>query len=268
MISSGDVPINNIAIFPNEIGFNVDRFKDVVVSLKKNKKRDWFPENVYRCLPVTIGSQYGFAVICEYDFSFVWDGSDSPEGVKFKFYDEPEVLKNKLPAISSHFGSGIITLNLPFHFRTSSGINIMTINPSNFIIPNVTVMTAVVETDNLRRDFSFNMKIQIPNIEVTVKAGTPLVGFIPIQRYFVDSFDLINSNMIFNQNEIDIEIEHNAEYKNNRKKISTTSSPYDRFYLNGKDASGNSFEDHQKEIGHTEEDRIVGYSTGKWSDDD
>ncbi len=66
----------------------------------------------------------------------------------------------------------------------------MTINPPNHIIPNITVLTGVVEADNLNNPFTFNLKIQMPNLKVFIPAGTPLAGFIPIPRYYADSFSL------------------------------------------------------------------------------
>ena len=110
--------------------------------------------------------------------------------VKIFFNETEKELNKKHPRIDSHFGEGIITIGTPFILRTPPGINIMTINPPNYIIPNITVMTGVIETDNLRRNFTFNLKIQMPNIRVTVPAGTPLAGFIPIPRYFADNFEL------------------------------------------------------------------------------
>lgn len=240
------IPKNTILAVPNQIESDTSRVYDII--LKNDKKRDWFPKEAYRCLPLTIGNQYGFSVISEYDFSFVWDGSESPEGIKFNFFENIEILKNKLPAISSHFGSGIITVNLPFHFRTPDGVNLMTINPPNHIIQNITVLTGVIESDNLRRDFSFNLKVQIPNIEVTVRKGTPLAGFIPIPRYYVDSFKIVDSKDVLEEEDILAEIQHNAQYKENRRTLGQTGSPYDKLYLNGLDAFGNKFKDHQKSI--------------------
>ena len=235
-----------IVAIPNFSENDTNSFKNVLI--KNEKKRDWFPKDAYRCLPLTIGNQYGFSIVPEYDFSFVWDGQDGPDAIKFKFYENQESLENKLPILSSHFGSGIITVNLPFHFKTGDGINLMTINPPNHVIPNVTVMTGVVETDNLVRDFSFNLKVQMSNIEVTVKSGTPIASFIPIPRYFVDNFEVIEAKDIMTKEEIGKEIELNLMYKENRKKLLADNIYYDKLYLNGLNIDGEKFKDHQKVV--------------------
>ena len=45
-----------------------------------------------------------------------------------------------------------------------------------------------VTTFDLRCDFTFNLKITVPNMLVSVKKGDALGAFIPIPRYFVDGF--------------------------------------------------------------------------------
>jgi hypothetical protein len=123
----------------------------------------------------------------------------------------------------------------------------MTINPPNFILPNITVMTGVVETDNLRRSFTFNLKIQIPNIRVFIPAGHPLAAFIPIPRYYCDSFNLDFAENIFNKKIIDEEIQASADASKYRNEVeSNLKHGVGRHYMQGKDVYGNLFKDHQK----------------------
>lgn len=123
----------------------------------------------------------------------------------------------------------------------------MTMNPPNYIVPNITVMTGVVETDNLRRNFTFNLKIQIPNIKVFVPAGTPLAAFIPIPRHYVDSFKLEYAENIFSEEIIDEELQaliDAAVYRNEVEPM--FKNKVGRSYLVGEDVYGNKFPDHQK----------------------
>jgi hypothetical protein len=123
----------------------------------------------------------------------------------------------------------------------------MTINPPNFVIPNITVMTGVVETDNLRRGFGFNLKIQIPNIRVKVEKGSPLAGFIPIPRYFADEFVLADAETLFDEKTVVEEQQAFIDNKLLRKEVSSELyNQMDSLYFDGKDVYGNKFLDHQK----------------------
>ena len=248
MINDGinDVPDKTIAIFTDDLkSFSGEKEKNRLLSIlkKPNKKREWFTPHFYRCLPLTIGNQYGFILKSEFDFGFVWDGGDSADSTKIFINEDLEVLSSKYPRIETHFGYGIITINPPFTLRTPPGVNLMTINPPNYVIPNVTAMTGVVETDNLRRNFTFNLKIQIPNVEVYIPAGTPIAAFIPIPRYYADSFELKIAEDIFDDKIINEEAEAETNASIHREEVETGGAG--RHYLLGNDIYGNKFKDHQ-----------------------
>jgi len=257
MINQGNnVPDNVIAIFANpdyELvnNKNKDRLKNLID--KSPKKRDWFTPHFYRCLPLTIGNQYGFVIKSEYDFDFIWNGKNEIDSVKININNkniEKDIFSknNKnLPIIKSHFGNGIITISVPFTLRTPPGVNLMTINPPNYIIPNITVMTGVIETDNIRRNFTFNLKIQIPNIKVIIPAGTPIAGFIPIPRYFADNFKLEIADDIFSKELIEEEYQAQIDARIFRDEVEPTLPNYvGKQYFRGEDVYGNKFNDHQK----------------------
>jgi hypothetical protein len=123
----------------------------------------------------------------------------------------------------------------------------MTINPPNYVIPNITVMTGVVECDNLRRDFTFNLKVQIPGIRVQVTKGTPIAAFIPIPRYFADQFELKNAEDVFDEETINEEINATNDANIHRSTVELElPNQVGRFYFKGTDVYGNEFPDHQK----------------------
>jgi hypothetical protein len=248
MINQGNnVPDKTIAVFINR---DDSKFitKDRLFKLinKPPKKRDWFQPYFYRCLPLTIGNTYGFTIHSEFDISINWNGGPNLEDTYIKTID-PKLLTGIYPNISSHFGSGIVTINPPFFLRTPPGVNLMTINPPNFIIPNITVMTGVVETDNLRRNFTFNLKIQIPDIEVNIPAGIPLAAFIPIPRYYADSFELKMADELFSKEVVEEEVtaENDAIIKRETVEL-LTKNQVGKDYLKGNDVYGNPFPDHQR----------------------
>lgn len=137
-------------------------------------------------------------------------------------------------------------MSIPISFRTPPGINLMTINPPNYVIPNITVMTGVIETDNLRYFFTFNLKVQIPNMKVFVPAGTPLTSFIPIPRYFADSFELKMSDEIFSKEIVDEEIQAMLDSIKHRLEVEPQlKNRVNKNYMLGRDIYHNKFKDHQ-----------------------
>jgi hypothetical protein len=251
MINDGinNVPDKTIAIFtaPETKNENLTQERILGIIKKSDKKRDWFNPHFYRCLPLTIGNQYGFTISLEFDIAFEWNGGDQPEDVILYVYDGGSTLDDlKYPNITTHFGSGILTINTPFFLRTPPGVNLMTINPPNLVVPNVTVMTGVIETDNLRRNFTFNLKTQMPDIRVFIPAGQPLAAFIPIPRYYSDKFNLDFAENIFSKEIIEEELMADTDAGKYRKEVEPNLKDHvGKHYMLGKDVYGNKFKDHQ-----------------------
>lgn len=243
MINQGNnVPENTIVIFQKKSNISNERLFNL---LKKSpKKRDWFTPHYYRCLPLIIGNQYGFTIQSEYDIILKWNGGSKPEDLILKVKEDTFGM---FPVISTHFGNGILTISPPFVLRTPPGVNLMTINPPNVILPNITVMTGVIETDNIRKHFTFNLKLQMPNIELIIPAGTPLAGFIPIPRYFADKFELKLAEEIFNKSLILEEQEvWEEEIRTRVEEDYISESGVSQNYFKGQDVFKNKFNDHQK----------------------
>ena len=244
-----EVPDNTIAVIVSPLLENSKSVEKRVLNLihKPKKTRDWFKPHFYRCLPLTIGNQYGFVVTNEFDFSFTWNGESDTSAITFDFYEEIETLSKKLFMVKSEFGDGIITISPPITLKTPKGVNLITINPPNHIIPNVTVLTGVVETDNLNNPFTFNLKIQIPNLKVFIPAGTPLAGFIPIPRYYADSFSLKLAEEIFDEETMQRNLQSLVDTVTHRREVEgSLPNNIGRLYLKGEDVYGNQFPDHQK----------------------
>lgn len=224
-----------------------ENLDDIIISLKGEIKRDWFAPNFYYCLPLVIGNQYGFAIKSLYNFTAVWNGGENRTDTKIDVDLGND--KYKKQQVLSHFGSGIITILNMFSIRTPSDINIMTIQTPNYFIPNLVSMTGVVETDNIRKDFTFNLKITEPYKKIFVKKGDIIASFIPIKRYFVDSFELKKSNEIFDYetlyNEF-LDFQEFGRQRNNEDKNYTHFAG--RKYFNGEHAFGDKFTDHQKKL--------------------
>ena len=103
MINDGinDVPDKTIAIFTSPRIYDQELSQDRILGMvkKSDKKRDWFSPHFYRCLPLTIGNQYGFTVSSEFDIGFEWNGQDGNEDTKIYVDDKivaPEYLNSPI----------------------------------------------------------------------------------------------------------------------------------------------------------------------------
>lgn len=236
------VPDNVIAIITQGDIFR-NSVHDIVQPLLGNKKRDWFTPHFYFCLPLVIGNQYGFIIRSYYSWSAIWNGTSGTDAITINI-ENPDPDPHQL--ISSHFGSGIVTVQNRFHFRTPPGINLVTFNPPNFLMPDIQNLTGVIEADNLRRDFTFNLKITEPNKEIKISKGQPIAALFPIPRYFVDDFKIKIDNELFSDEVIRYERIMGSKFSYERRGPDTK-KPHGagRRYWKGEDADGNKFIDHQ-----------------------
>lgn len=239
-----EVPENTILIVPHAIdhdGF----YSEVLKPLKGKPKRDWFNSHFYYCLPLTIANQYGFVVESLRDFEVIWDGTEANPEITFLNNDN-----NNKQVIKTGFGSGIVTVQNMFSIKTPIGVNVMTIQPPNMYIPGCVSMAGVIETDQIKRDFTFNIKVTVPNFKITIKKGDPLGAFIPIQRYFVDKFDAKLITDVFDRELHVNEVEESTKLGKERLK-EDQEKPHaaGRRYFNGINFDGTKYPDHQKRVG-------------------
>ena len=189
---SNDVPDNKIVYFYNdrqagESGSH--KIDDVIEPLSGSIKRDWFIEHYYYCLPLTIANQYGFVVKAATDLEIYYPGEESPASVKVG--DGLNLTDRFRPQkYFTNFLNGVVTIENNFQLRTPPNVNLMVIQPPNYFINGIHCMSGVVEADNLSRTFSFNLKVTEPGKKIKIKKGQWLAAFIPVPRFYVDSFSL------------------------------------------------------------------------------
>lgn len=241
-----EVPENKILVVPfdsNGDGW----YLDVIESLKGKVKREWFTDHFYYCLPLNIGNQYGFIIKSQRDFDITWDGSlNNPVDVKIEFLNEDGQDKQ---LIKGGFGNGIVTIQNKFSLKTPPGINLMTIQPPNFFIPGCVSLTGVIECDQIKRDFTFNFKITVPNLKINIRKGDVLGAFIPIPRYFVDKFDVDLVTNYFSNEVYLNEIKELSMLGEERNSVDLDKAhKAGRRYFNGINSDGSKYLDHQKRL--------------------
>lgn len=110
-------------------------------------------------------------------------------------------------------------------------------------------MTGVVESDNLRRDFTFNLKVTRENDPVFIKIGDPIGCIIPYPRHFIDQFQIKSADKVLSAHEINVERE-------TIKLFGIERSEHDKHkrhgngkrYWRGEDIHRNKFKDHQNAL--------------------
>lgn len=237
------VPANTILVVTEDSRF--DHLVDKLIEpLAGKPKRDWFIKHAYFCLPLTVGNQYGFAIKSLYDFTAEWNGGQSPSDLIVTLGNPGSDQK-----IYSHFGMGVITVQNRFHFRTPMGINLITMNPPNMFIPHLQNMTGVIETDNLRRDFTFNLKVTTPGVKISVKAGDLIAAILPIPRFSVEKYKIQLATDVVPADVVQNERRAGHDFGIERRTLDTK-KPHGngRRYTKGVDIYDNTFYQHQKNI--------------------
>lgn len=243
-----EVPNNTLLIIP-ELDIFKDTYKEVVESLKGNKTRNWFIPHAYMCLPLVVGNEHGFLFKSLYNFRCMWKGGDKQEDVVCEILDTHYTSEQK-QIIKSHFGMGTVTIQNRFTLRTPRGINLITINPPNMWIDGIHYMTGVIETDNLRRDFSFSLRITRQNEWITINKGDPIGCVLPYPRRFIDDIQIKNAYDVLDSGDIYIEQTVMRDSGHERKNVDQhTKRRAGRRYFRGEDVYGNKFPDHQRKLG-------------------
>ena len=256
MINDG---INNV---PDKIisilGYMEDKTYPSLKSLKGELRRDWFDDPYYFCLPITFANQMGFVIISLFDFTVRWDGGKERESLSIFSNNiiEDGVHGNNKQKVYSFFHNGTFTISHDFVLRTPPGTNLFITQPPNFFIPGVSTMSAVIEADNLRRDFTYSLKVTVPNIDINIKKGDMLAMILPIKRYHADGFEIKDARELFSietlQEEINALLDHSspdAELNNQRGTFGGLTKEEDRslgIYFKGVDPYGNKFKEHQR----------------------
>lgn len=246
MITVPDKTIAAVSYDP--VWQNQNSIDSVFESLKGKNTRDWFINHAYYCLPLVMGNQHGFVVKSLYDFEVEWLGGDTVDDVKVNILSpEEEYTKNRhIQGISSHFGMGLFTVQTCYSLRTPPGINLMTTNPPNYYIDGLYHLTGVVEADNLRRDFTFNIRITRTNYKIKINKGDYIGCVIPYPRHFIDKYSIIDAKSLFDQEKLTEEIECIKNFATERRDVDKN-KPHGngRRYWRGEDIYGNKFLDHQ-----------------------
>ncbi|MCG8443588.1 MAG: DUF6065 family protein [Caulobacterales bacterium] len=136
----------------------------------------------YRCLPLTIANPHGWEVLNPRAFTARWGGEERKESVTIAFEDPPPEPKDNYVRPMGHFGSGVLTFELPMMFKTPPGWSLWVQGPVNQPKDAIAPLTGVIETDWSPYTFTMNWMFTRADVEVRFAAGEPVAHLFPVRR--------------------------------------------------------------------------------------
>lgn len=141
---------------------------------------DRFP---YRCLPLTIANGSGWEILFNTDVRLQWDGGLTTTALRM-LTTGPEA-----SWCTSHFGNGILTMNLPYLFRTPPGVDLWVRGPVNSPRADIAPLEGIVETWWLPFTFTMNWQCLAKNQVIEFKKGDVACRIVPCPHGYLQQFD-------------------------------------------------------------------------------
>ncbi len=202
----------------------------------------------YRCLPLVIANQAGWILRSPTAFSVRWNGGPRLQDLRLWF---PRGCKDE--RICSHFGAGILTIAMPYLFRTPPGVNLWVKGPANLIKDGIQPLEGVVETDWSGFTFTMNWKCTRPNHRIHFVAGEPICMLVPLPRGLAESMDPVRLPLAQNKKLSksyhawkDGRIGFNEALE--RQDNAVVEQGWQRDYMLGRDGAGRPFPEHQTKL--------------------
>ena len=155
-------------------------------------KREWMDEtwqaHAYKCFPVSLSNQLGWALSFPEDIVFIWDGISDADGSHVK------VLKGE-KYVYTERANATISFNTGLMFTTDKDISLLSMPPANYFIDGAEPFTTLLSTSFFRGDLPVAWRITRPNIEITIKANTPIISIIPINLSLLQNSEMIESDI-------------------------------------------------------------------------
>jgi hypothetical protein len=200
-------------------------------------KRQWMDEtwdaHAYKCFPVTLTNGLGWGISFPEDITFIWDGiSDSSA-------DHVKILSGEKYAYSGR-GNATISFNTGLMFRTDENISILQMPVPNQIIDGVQPFSTLISTSFFKGELPCAWRVTRPNVEITVKAGTPVISVLPISLGQLNNSEMImKSGSSLPSNYFNDSDYSNIVYELNRQ------GKWSNFYRDAVDPEGNSIGSHE-----------------------
>lgn len=139
-----------------------------------------------RCLPLLMANQSGWHIVNLDPFRATYHGGDRADAIRIESLRED----GAPPAmVTSQFGYGVLTWQVPYLFRTPPGYNLLVRGPANMPRDGIGALEGLVETDWATQSFTMNWKFTRPGAEVTFGRGDPFCMLVPQRRHELEAFE-------------------------------------------------------------------------------
>lgn len=147
----------------------------------------------YRCTPLNIANDYGWAALNPAQFTATWNGLESVDAISVIYEDDGEH-----DFAQSHFGHGILTIGVDFLLQTPKGVSTYIRGIPNETIDGLQPLDGIVETDWLPFTFTYNYKFTRP-CTVRFYKDDPLFAFFPINRGEIEGYKISQRSIFEDQ---------------------------------------------------------------------
>ncbi|MDX1562397.1 MAG: DUF6065 family protein [Gammaproteobacteria bacterium] len=219
------------------------------------RSRDWIealPERfAYRCLPLAIANQTGWEVLNPCAFTARWNGKDGLDAISIKFDRGADGAGAQL--VGSHFGHGVLTFTPGYLFRTTKAHNLYVKGPANRPKDGIAPLEGIIETDWAPFTFTMNWQFTRKRHKVRFERDEPIAVLLPYPRHYAGKFE----PKLMNINEDAKLYEQYTAWRERRLEFNETLKQqgsaaqregWQRDYMKGQDARGNTFAGHQTKV--------------------
>jgi len=175
------------------INFEVYKDDGPVANIEPlSAKRDWmeatFDKHAYRCLPVTLTNQLGWAISFPEDITFMWDGQISTSGEHIKVLAGEKYIQTGRGQATVSFETGLV-------FRTPENYSLLTYNVPNMFMEGVSPYTTIISSSFFEGPLPVAWKITKAFVPITIKANQPVAAVFPISLANIQGSTLIIKNI-------------------------------------------------------------------------
>src|SRR5213079_167162 len=118
------------------------------------------------------------------DFEVIWSGKPQVSALQILF-----AKGQHSPWVSSMFGYGIITWEIPYLFRTPPAYNLLARGPANLPKDGAYPLEGLVETDWSVASFTMNWMLTRPSHAVRFAKDEPICMLVPQKRSELEIFE-------------------------------------------------------------------------------
>lgn len=133
-------------------------------------QRDWMHPMTYNCYPIALANTFGYGIYFDHDISFIWDGSKADGAVGIIGKENVWVGR----------GEGTVSFITNLIFKTDENTSLVTMPVPNEYIDGAHVLSTILSTSVFTGTFTVVWKLDTPNKEYFVPAGTNIACVLPI----------------------------------------------------------------------------------------